>query len=104
MKRSFKPFFVFCLILSLSVFYVFNRFWFLLSQSESQSIFVKVQYAFDNLFSSISFSPFMISTQYVSMLAGGLGTAFVWMFYIYHAFGTDKYLHGIEHGSAEWSA
>lgn len=49
-----------------------------------------------------SLKSFYISTDNNSILAALVGFILVWLIYLYNAFGSKKFMHGIEHGSAEW--
>ena len=103
MKSSSKFFLIFTSVMSFSLFYFLNRFWMLYISAEG-SFFAAFSYAYDNILSSISQDPVYISLQFPALAAGAAGAAAVWLFYLYHTAGSKKYMHGTEHGSAEWGS
>jgi len=104
MKKSKKPMFIFSLIASSAVFYVINRLALVITGMQDGSAIEKLLAAIDEVLPSITAEPMKLGTSNETLLAGLAGAAIIWLIFIYHAFGAKKYMHGKEHGSAEWGA
>ena len=101
MKKNSKPVIFFCLFVSLLVFYLFNRIA-QVYEGLDGSILEKVMAMIDEIIPAITQNPLRLGTSGVCLIAGLCGVAIVWLIYLYNVFGAKKYMHGIEHGSAEW--
>lgn len=101
MKKSTKPFAIFCLIASMLIFYLFNRAA-LVFEGLDGNILEKLSAVIDGVIPAITQTPFALGTSRPCLIAGLAGAVIIWLIYLYNVFGAKKYMHGIEHGSAEW--
>ena len=101
MKTKNKPFLIFCIVVSIALFYIANRMTLVFSSLDGD-ILKKTSIALDSLLPAIKDHPFTIGTDKYSLIAGICAAAIVWLMYVYSVFGNKKYMPGIEHGSAEW--
>lgn len=88
-------------IVSFFTAYLFNRAVYLY-QSLEGNIVLKLNITLDKLFSNIQENLFFVSTDKNSLTAALIGFLLIWLIYLYNVFGSKKYMHGIEHGSASW--
>ena len=101
MRKSAKPTVVFGLIASLGVFYLLNRF--SLIYMELNGNFVeKFNGAFDRVIPSIMVDPLTLELSQSCVYVGLVGAGLVWLLCLRSVMNAKKYMHGIEHGSAEW--
>lgn len=91
----------FSFILSLIAAYLLNRVTGLF-QGLDGNVIEKTSAALDAVLPSITNEILYISTDKNSLIAALIGFIIIWLIYLYNAFGAKKYMHGIEHGSAEW--
>lgn len=91
----------FTFIISLIAFYLFNR-GACLYQRIPGDLLVKLNATIDSFFTSSITKPSNVATDKVSIIAGFIGAALIWLIYLYNVFGAKKYMFGIEHGSAGW--
>lgn len=101
MKKSIKPITMFCFILSIIVFYIFNRAAVLYEATEG-NLLEKLSLTLTTVFPAIADHPLYIGTTKGNLLTGLVGAIIVLLIYAYNVFGAKKYMHGIEHGSAMW--
>lgn len=101
MKKSTKPAFIFSLIASLLVFYLFNRIA-LVFEGLSGNLVVNINAAIDGILPAIRASPFLIGTSKTCLVSGLIGAVIVWLIYIYNVFGAKNFMKGEEHGTARW--
>ncbi|OPX92481.1 MAG: Conjugal transfer protein TraG [Pelotomaculum sp. PtaB.Bin104] len=101
MKTKTKNVLIFCGIASLFVFYLFNRVA-LVFEGMPGNILERTNTAIDQIIPAISKEPFMIGTSKISLIAGFVGMAIIWLIFIYNFFGSKNFMRGIEHGSARW--
>lgn len=66
------------------------------------NILEKTSAAIDGFFPSITSKMFYIGSDKFSLVAGLIGFGLIWLIYLYNIFGAKNYMHGIEHGSAQW--
>ncbi|MEG3006120.1 MAG: type IV secretory system conjugative DNA transfer family protein [Oscillospiraceae bacterium] len=99
--RKAKGLMIFSSIVSLLAFYFFNRAT-VLYQRLDGNILERTSAAIDNLMPSITEKIFYVSLEKASMITGLIGFSIIWLIFIYNVFGAKKYMHGVEHGSAEW--
>ncbi len=92
---------IFTLIMSFIVFFIFNR-TAIIYQGLNGNALERIIVAMDLILPNIKDNPFFIGTNKDSLMSGLIGAIIVWLIYLYNAFGSKKYMHGIEHGSAEW--
>lgn len=91
----------FSAIMSLAVFYFLNRFTLLYNNIEG-NIVHRTSKAIDQVIPSIKDRFFYVGLDKYSLIIGLVGIFGVWLIYLYNSFGSKKYMHGVEHGSAEW--
>lgn len=101
MKKSTKPALIFSLIISLVIFYMCNRFSAVVENLQG-NIVENINRAFEIFVPDIRSNPFYLGTSKASLTSGVGGFVLIWLIYLYHAFGSKKFMHGVEHGSAEW--
>ena len=99
MKNQKGLFFTFAV--SLLLFYFFNRAT-VLFQSLDGDLMERTNATIDGLFPSITNSMFYIGLDENSLIAGLISCCLIWLIFLYNSIGSKKYMHGIEHGSAEW--
>lgn len=99
--KSTKPVFIFSLIASILVFYVFNRIA-LVFGGLSGNLFENINAAIDGILPAIRAEPFLIGTNKTCLIAGLIGATAVWLIFIYNVFGSKKFMKGEEHGTARW--
>lgn len=99
--KSTKPVFIFSLIASILVFYVFNRIA-LVFEGLSGNLFENINAAIDGILPAIRAEPFLIGTNKTCLIAGLIGATAVWLIFIYNVFGSKKFMKGEEHGTARW--
>lgn len=99
--KSTKPVFIFSLIASILVFYVFNRIA-LVFEGLSGNLFKNINAAIDGILPAIRAEPFLIGTNKTCLIAGLIGATAVWLIFIYNVFGSKKFMKGEEHGTARW--
>lgn len=99
--KSTKPVFIFSLIASILVFYVFNRIA-LVFEGLSGNLFENINAAIDGILPAIKAKPFLIGTNKTCLIAGLIGATAVWLIFIYNVFGSKKFMKGEEHGTARW--
>ena len=102
MKKNRKQKTIFTGIISLLFFYLCNRVALVFEGITNVNILEKANAAIDGIIPAITAQPFLLGTTKGSLLAGAIGAACVWLAYVYVAFGSKKYMPGVEHGSAEW--
>lgn len=102
MKKSNQPVLFFSIIASLFVFYLTNRVALVFESLEEPNITLKINQAMDRIFIDLAQKPFTLGLSKACLIAGFVGAACIWLIYLYNVFGAGKYMHGIEHGSAEW--
>ena len=100
MKNS-KPAVMFTTVLSLIAFCITNRAA-TYYETLNGNVVDKISTTVDNVFAEILENPIMIGTTRPALYAGLCGMALVWLVYLYNAFDTKNYMHGIEHGSSRW--
>jgi len=96
--KSTKPVFIFSLIASILVFYVFNRIA-LVFEGLSGNLFENINAAIDGILPAIRAEPFLIGTNKTCLIAGLIGATAVWLIFIYNVFGSKKFMKGEEHGT-----
>ena len=101
MKHSTKPAFIFSLIASLLVFYLFNRIA-LVFEGLSGNLFENINTAIDGILPAIRVKPFFLGTSKTCLTSGLIGAVIVWLIYIYNVFGSKNFMKGEEHGTARW--
>lgn len=101
MKHSTKPAFIFSLIASLLVFYLFNRIA-LVFEGLSGNLFENINTAIDGILPAIRAKPFFIGTSKTCLTSGLIGAVIVWLIYVYNVFGSKNFMKGEEHGTARW--
>lgn len=94
---------IFTSIVSILIFYLFNRISFLYKSIDGD-ILTKINLSIDNLSKSISKNIFFIDTTPESMLIGLAGLVGVFLVVLYNYFTRSNRLEGKEHGSAEWGS
>ena len=99
--KSTKSVFIFSLIASILVFYVFNRIA-LVFEGLSGNLFENINAAVDGILPAIRAEPFLIGTNKTCLIAGLIGATAVWLIFIYNVFGSKKFMKGEEHGTARW--
>jgi Type IV secretory pathway, VirD4 components len=93
---------IFTGFVSLLFFYLFNRVTLVFERITTGDILEKANAAIDGIIPAITEQPFILGTTKTALFTGAIGGVCVWLFYVYNVFGSKKYMHGIEHGSAEW--
>ncbi len=101
MKHNTKPAFIFSLIASLLVFYLFNRIA-LVFEGLSGNLFENINAAIDGILPAIRAEPFLLGTSKTCLFSGLIGAVIVWLIYIYNVFGSKNFMKGEEHGTARW--
>ncbi len=103
MKNN-KRTFIFIFILSLIIFYLFNRSAGIYQdiQATDETFLSKTSLTIDNLFSEVKNTPFKLYLDKNSILFGLIGMLILGLTYLYNSFGRNNYLVGTEHGSAKW--
>lgn len=86
---------------SLLLFYFFNRAT-VLYQSLEGDFMKRTNAAIDGFFPAITSKTFYIGLDKNSLIAGFIGFCLMWLIFLYNIFGAKNYMHGKEHGSAEW--
>ena len=99
--KSTKPVFIFSLIASILVFYVFNRIA-LVFEGLSGNLFENINAAIDGILPAIRAEPFLIGTNKTCLIAGLIGATAVWLIFIYNVFRSKKFMKGEEHCTARW--
>lgn len=100
-KEKNTAFFIFTAVTSLIIFYLFNR-TVNLYQSLNGEMLEKTIESMDLLLPTIIKDPFKLGINQTSLIGGSIGFILIWLIYLYNYFGRKNYMHGIEHGSAEW--
>jgi len=103
MKKNDKALMFFLLIISFFMFFILNRIA-LIYERTNGDILSRVKITIENILTDIADKPLMIGTSKTCIIAGLIGTALLWLIYFYNVAGRKKYMHGIEHGSAEWGS
>lgn len=101
MKKPAKVALIFSTVISILVFYIFNRIA-LAIQGIEGSLIEKIYKSMEMILPGIKGKPLMIGTSKACLIAGLIGVVIVWLVYLYNAFSTKNYMRGKEHGSAEW--
>lgn len=99
MKKKIYLYFTF--IISIIISFFFNRGTEIFQKADGNS-FEKVNTVISGLIPEIKENFLHISLDKSSLIASLIGFSIVWLIYLYNAFNAKKYMHGIEHGSAEW--
>jgi len=101
MKKSTLPTLIFFAVLVLLGFYLPNRIAEELGRLQG-NILDNLVAVIDGTVPAILANPLHIGTSTQSLLAGIGGAGLICLVYLYHAASAKKYMHGTEHGSAEW--
>lgn len=89
-------------ILSMTMFWIVNRFAFLFSTASFVGFYDKYQYAINNLIGSLIANPVFISQTLFDFAIGFVGALLPFAMYLYNTTGRTNFMVGKEHGSAEW--
>ncbi|WP_058486830.1 VirD4-like conjugal transfer protein, CD1115 family [Defluviitalea phaphyphila] len=100
MKKK-KSYMYFSLILSIVAAFLFNRVADIYQKLEG-NILEKISTTMNEIIPSIKKNIFYINVDKSSLIFALIGFAVIWLIYFYNVVGAKKYMHGIEHGSAEW--
>lgn len=84
------------------IFWIANRFSFLITSSVSGEFFDKYQIAISGLMESLKSNIFFISLNQTDLLIGLVGALIPITIYLYNVTGRTNFMVGKEHGSAEW--
>lgn len=98
MKRSHLALMI---VLSALAFYIGNRGAFLY-QLVPGNLLVKLNATINQFIPAIRDDVFFLAKDQFSILIGIIGVIGVWLIYLYNVFTGKNYLHGKEHGSAQW--